>query len=59
MDLDYKISKSWVGLYSQSKTEELFTKNIENKIYIATAIGGKGMTGSLGWAEEHITHIFE
>ncbi len=58
MDLDYKIARTWIGCYSQRKSNEIYHHTIDERIHIVTAIGGKGMTGSLGWAEEHINKIF-
>ncbi len=58
MDLDYKIARTWIGCYSQRKSGEIYHHTIDERIHIVTAIGGKGMTGSLGWAEEHINTIF-
>ena len=58
MDLDYKIARTWIGCYSQRKSGEIYHYTIDDRIHIVTAIGGKGMTGSLGWAEEHINKLF-
>lgn len=58
MDLDYKIARTWIGCYSQRKSGEIYHQTIDERIHIVTAIGGKGMTGSLGWAEEHINKLF-
>jgi FAD dependent oxidoreductase TIGR03364 len=58
MDIDYSMMRTWNGMYSQSKSGEIFSQTIDEKIHIATAIGGKGMTGSLGWAEKNIATIF-
>jgi FAD dependent oxidoreductase TIGR03364 len=52
-----KIAKSWAGYYSQHP-QEIFTDTIDNKIFIFTGIGGKGMTSSAGFAEENIATIF-
>lgn len=58
MDLDYKIARTWIGCYSRRKSGEIYHHTIDDRIHIVTAIGGKGMTGSLGWAEEHINKLF-
>ncbi len=58
MDLDYKIARTWIGCYSQRKSGEIYNHTTDDRIHIVTAIGGKGMTGSLGWAEEHINKLF-
>lgn len=58
MDIDYTMARTWAGCYSQSKKEPIFHKKIDHRIHVVTAIGGKGMTASLGWAEEHINKLF-
>lgn len=58
MNMDYKITRTWIGCYSQCKSGEIYHRTIEDRIHIVTAIGGKGMTGSLGWSEEHIKKLF-
>lgn len=52
-----KVAKSWAGYYSQHP-QEIFVHNFENKIFIFTGIGGKGMTSSAGFAEENIATLF-
>ena len=59
MYMDYKIARTWIGCYSQCKSGEIFHRTVDDRIHIVTAIGGKGMTGSLGWAEEHINKLFQ
>lgn len=54
----YDIQNRWFGMYSQCKTKDIFQKTIENNIHVVTGIGGKGMTGSAGFAKENITKIF-
>lgn len=58
MDIDYTMARTWAGCYSQSKKEPIFHKKIDHRIHVVTAIGGKGMTASLGWAAQHINTIF-
>ena len=58
MDIDYIIARSWAGFFSQNKKEPIFHKKIDHRIHVVTAIGGKGMTASLGWAAQHINNIF-
>jgi len=56
---ELKIRHYWSGFYSQMKgDEEIFEKTIDNKIFIITAIGGKGMTASAGYANEKISTLF-
>lgn len=54
----YQIAKSWYGIYSQCKTKDIFEHTIENNIHIVTGIGGKGMTGSAGFAKQNIDRLF-
>lgn len=54
----YDIQHRWYGMYSQCKTKDVFQETIGNNIHIITGIGGKGMTGSAGFAKENITRIF-
>lgn len=54
----YDIQNRWFGMYSQCKTQDIFQKTIESNIHVVTGIGGKGMTGSAGFAKENITKIF-
>lgn len=54
----YEIQNRWYGLYSQCKTSDIYQHAIENDIHIVTGIGGKGMTGSAGFAKENIAKIF-
>lgn len=53
------ITESWAGYYALHDTEEVFEHTIDDKIFIATGIGGKGMTCSAGFAEENIRRIFD
>ncbi len=54
----YEIQSRWFGLYSQCKTKDIFEHTIEENIHIITGIGGKGMTGSAGFAKYNIAKIF-
>jgi len=54
---DWTIQKDWIGIYAQSKTSDIFTKTIDGNMHIITGIGGKGMTGSPGFAEETIKRL--
>ncbi|MEZ4810112.1 MAG: TIGR03364 family FAD-dependent oxidoreductase [Allomuricauda sp.] len=55
---NYQIQHRWYGMYSQSKTSDIFRKTIEDDIHIITGIGGKGMTGSAGYSKKSIAKIF-
>jgi FAD dependent oxidoreductase TIGR03364 len=54
----WQIASSWNGYYAQSKKHDVFQKEAATNIHIITAIGGKGMTGSAGLAEEMIQQLF-
>ncbi|MDC6383821.1 TIGR03364 family FAD-dependent oxidoreductase [Flagellimonas taeanensis] len=54
----YEIQRRWYGMYSQCKTIDIFQKTIDEHIHIVTGIGGKGMTGSAGFAKKNIATIF-
>lgn len=54
----YEIQKRWYGMYAQCKTADLFQRTIDQDIHIVTGIGGKGMTGSAGFAKGNIAKIF-
>jgi FAD dependent oxidoreductase TIGR03364 len=54
-----QIASTWAGFYAQHPDKDVVEVDIENKIHIRTAIGGKGMTSSAGYAKKSIQHIFE
>ncbi|SDE61843.1 FAD dependent oxidoreductase TIGR03364 [Cellulophaga baltica] len=54
----YEIEHRWYGMYSQSKNSDIFEATIDRNIHIITGIGGKGMTGSPGFAKHNINQIF-
>ncbi len=54
----YNIQKRWAGFYSQSKNSDIYQHRPDRNIQIVTGIGGKGMTGSAGFAKENIDKIF-
>ncbi|MRX41569.1 TIGR03364 family FAD-dependent oxidoreductase [Flavobacterium sp. LC2016-23] len=54
----YEIQSRWFGMYSQCKTKDIFEYTIDENIHIITGIGGKGMTGSAGFAKHNIDKIF-
>ncbi|MFC0181676.1 FAD-dependent oxidoreductase [Pseudarcicella hirudinis] len=56
---DWRIQNYWAGYYAQTSDGGIFEHQIENKIYIATGIGGKGMTTAPGYSKKRIADIFE
>jgi FAD dependent oxidoreductase TIGR03364 len=54
----YEIQNRWFGLYSQCKTKDIFEHTVGDNIHIITGIGGKGMTGSGGFAKHNIDKLF-
>lgn len=54
----YEIQRRWFGIYSQCKTKDIFEHTISPNIQIITGIGGKGMTGSGGFAKFNIDKIY-
>lgn len=56
---DYRIRQRWQGWYSQMEDTDIFTPQVSPNVHIVTGIGGKGMTGSLGFAKQHFTQIME
>jgi FAD dependent oxidoreductase TIGR03364 len=55
----WDIQRNWYGIYPQCKNQDIFLHDIENKIHIVTAIGGKGMTASAGFSEKNLERIME
>ncbi len=53
-----QIASSWSGFYPQHKTKGIVELDIDDKIHIRTAIGGKGMTSGAGYAEASIARLF-
>ena len=53
----YEIHKKWYGIYAQCKTQDIFQKTIDSDIHIVTGIGGKGMTGSAGFAKKNVASL--
>lgn len=56
---DYQISHRWQGWYSQMADTDIFVPQVSPNVHIVTGIGGKGMTGSLGFAKTHFKRIME
>jgi len=55
---NFRIERSWAGYYAQHPEKDIVEMDIENKIHIRTAIGGKGMTSSAGYAKQSVEKIF-
>ncbi len=55
---NWTMAAYWNGYYAQSKSYDVFKKEPATNIHVITAIGGKGMTGSAGLAEESIKELF-
>lgn len=51
------IATTWAGFYAQHPQKDIVEIDLENKIHIRTAIGGKGMTSSAGYAQQSIRKI--
>lgn len=54
----WEMAYCWNGYYGQSKSHDVFKKEVAANIHVVTAIGGKGMTASAGLAEESIKELF-
>jgi FAD dependent oxidoreductase TIGR03364 len=52
-----KIAATWSGYYPQHNEKGIVEIDLEDKIHIRTAIGGKGMTTSAGYAEQSIKKL--
>ena len=53
-----QVATSWSGFYPQHKTKDIVEIDIEDRIHIRTAIGGKGMTSAAGYSEASIQKLF-
>ncbi|WP_247236326.1 TIGR03364 family FAD-dependent oxidoreductase [Telluribacter sp. SYSU D00476] len=51
------IARAWAGYYAQHP-DEILEREIAPGLHIITGIGGKGMTSSLGYAEEKVKEWF-
>ncbi len=51
------IARAWAGYYAQHP-DEIFEREVADRLHIVTGIGGKGMTSSLGFAEENVKKWF-
>jgi FAD dependent oxidoreductase TIGR03364 len=54
-----QIATAWPGFYPQHNEKDIVEIDIEDRIHIRTAIGGKGMTTSAGYAEESIKKLLK
>ena len=54
---NYDIQQRWSGMYAQCKTQDIFNEKAGDRVHIVTGIGGKGMTGSAGFAKQNILNI--
>lgn len=52
------IASYWAGYYSQHAEKDIVEYDLNDRIHIRTAIGGKGMTSSAGYAESSIKKLF-
>ncbi|GAB3174197.1 TIGR03364 family FAD-dependent oxidoreductase [Telluribacter humicola] len=52
-----KIARAWAGYYAQHP-DEILEREVAPGLHIITGIGGKGMTSSLGYAEEKVKEWF-
>ncbi|WP_183576095.1 TIGR03364 family FAD-dependent oxidoreductase [Mucilaginibacter sp. X5P1] len=53
-----KIASSWAGFYPQHSSKHVVEYDIDDRIHIRTAIGGKGMTCAAGYAEASVMKIY-
>lgn len=53
-----KIASTWAGFYPQHNSKHVVETDLEDRIHIRTAIGGKGMTCAAGYAEASIQEIY-
>ena len=53
-----RIASTWAGFYPQHNSKHIVEYDIDDRIHIRTAIGGKGMTSSAGYAEASIKKIY-
>ncbi len=52
-----EIARTWIGFYPQHEEKDVFELAISSRIHLRTAIGGKGMTSSAGYAEHSVSAI--
>lgn len=54
---NWNVRETWIGTYAQCKNSDIFRNTIDGRIHLLTGIGGKGMTGSAGYAAAHLQDI--
>jgi FAD dependent oxidoreductase TIGR03364 len=54
-----QLAFTWAGFYPQHPGKGIVEIDIEDRIHIRTAIGGKGMTSGPGYAQESVRRIFD
>ncbi|MCY7351571.1 MAG: TIGR03364 family FAD-dependent oxidoreductase [Cytophagaceae bacterium] len=54
----WQIQRYWAGYYGQTTDGGAFTQTIDERIHIATGIGGKGMTTGPAFARQRVESIF-
>lgn len=54
---NWDVRETWTGTYAQCKNSDIFRKTLDGRIHLLTGIGGKGMTGSAGYAAAHLQDI--
>lgn len=54
----WEIDSQWTGVYTQCKNQDVFQHTVNQKVFILTGIGGKGMTASPGFAMENLEKIW-
>lgn len=50
----WALRETWIGTYAQCKNADIFRHSLDERIHLLTGIGGKGMTASLGFAQENL-----
>ncbi len=54
---NWNVRETWIGTYAQCKNSDIFRNTIDGRIHLLTGIGGKGMTGSAGYAAAHLQDV--
>ncbi len=54
----WALRETWIGTYTQCKNADIFRHSINECIHLLTGIGGKGMTASLGFAQENLNRYY-
>jgi FAD dependent oxidoreductase TIGR03364 len=55
---DWTLQRTWAGYYAQTGDGGVYTREIDERIFITTGIGGKGMTTSPGVARRRVAEAF-